>query len=485
MAKLTFDDLYQVSLSSLGSAADDWKEMVGQLKDLLDDAAGMARKSDAARWAGVNADVTKPFVRKTAGEFQDAHTEATSIWSVLRDAHTDLAAIQTNLKKLVDVEAKSKGMRVQGREDGTVACVFVADRSDGDGPSQQELDAQRNLENRINGLIAQAEEIDGSVVRALRKSHGGDVHDFGHAKYDSLDDAQAERAVELAKKSIDRSQHDSELSTTELAEFRQLLAGNAKSPEFAADFYRALGPKDALTFEAQIAIDASTRGDKERLRLARSIQENMGVALGAATQPHKDNRDTAFREDKDYLGRAWVDDLKRVGRQQLALNIGMDHAQPTGHQVLSSLLHYGDYGKNFLVPIGEDMVAFERKGGSWPIPDPYNGSDDVSLNLDGKGEPGWDPMTGFMEALGRDPEASTAFFGGSTGGGESGLRKLSNLDFSSVTRRGRTLANGSRTRRAAASCRTRRAESRVRRPWGTRWSRRRRDGRTTATCLPR
>ncbi|MGA6160288.1 hypothetical protein ACPEIC_43995 [Stenotrophomonas sp. NPDC087984] len=31
MARLTFDDIHHVSFSSLGAAADDWKEMVDQL----------------------------------------------------------------------------------------------------------------------------------------------------------------------------------------------------------------------------------------------------------------------------------------------------------------------------------------------------------------------------------------------------------------------------------------------------------------------
>lgn len=433
MARLTFDDIYHVSFSSLGAAADDWKEMVDQLDTLATDAVdGMVKQADAARWAGANSDVTKPFVRKTAKEFGDAHTEAKGIWSMLRDAHSDLVKVQSDIKKLVDVEAKSKNVRVTGLDDGTVYCVYLHQRGDSDQRTQKQLDYLDDLASRINNLIAKADEIDNSAAGALKKIHGSDSHNFGHAKYDSLDDVQAERAVQLAKKSLAKYKQGEELSTKELAELKQLLSDNAKDREFSVDFYKALGPKDALRFEAQVAIDASAEGDKTQLKLAHSIQTSMGVALATATDPPtgKDNPDTAFRENKDYLGKAWQSELKRVGRNKLELGIGFDHAEPVGYQALSSLLRHGNYDKSFLVPVAEDMVTIERKGGGWPIPDQLNGENHFGLNLDKKGGPGWDPMTGVLEALGHSPEASTTFFNGSTGeGADDDLKKLSNLDY--------------------------------------------------------
>ncbi|MCQ8194592.1 DUF6571 family protein [Streptomyces rugosispiralis] len=433
MARLTFDDIYHVSFSSLGAAADDWKEMVDQLDTLATDAVdGMVKQADAARWAGVNSDVTRPFVRKAAKEIRDAHTEAKGVWSMLRDAHSDLVSVQSDLKKLVDVEAKNKNVRVTGLDDGTVYCVYLHQRGDSDQRTQKQLDYLDDLASRISNLIAKADEIDNSVAGALKKIHGNDSHNFGHAKYDSLDDVQAERAVQLARKSLTKYKHGEELSTKELTELKQLLSDNAKDREFTVDFYKALGPKDALRFEAQIAIDASAEGDKTQLKLAHSIQTSMGVALATATDPPsgKDNPDTAFRENKDYLGKAWQSELKRVGRNKLELGIGFDHAEPVGYQALSSLLRHGNYDKSFLVPVAEDMVTIERKGGGWPIPDQFNGENDFGLNLDKKGGPGWDPMTGVLEAFGHSPEASTAFFNGSTGeGAHDDLKKLSNLDY--------------------------------------------------------
>ncbi|MBB5934631.1 hypothetical protein [Streptomyces zagrosensis] len=430
MGQLTFDGLYHVSLSSLGAAADDWKEMVDQLAKLATDAMdGMVKQSDGARWEGVNAGVTRPFIRTTGEEFSDAHTQARSVWSILRDSHKDLVQVQRALKKVVDVDAKSHEIRVAGRADGTVACVFARARGNEATPTPQQISYRNSLENQLNQLIAQADEIEGSAARALGKIHGSDSHNFGHAKYDSLDDAQRERTVQLAKKSLKLHQDGKELSTTELAEFGQLMTDNAKSPAFAIGLYRDMGAKDALRFEALMAINASLGDDKTRLKLAQSIQKNMGLALATATDPPtgKDNPLTSFREDRTYLGKAWIADLKKAGTQQL--DLGLNRSDPVGYQALGSLLRHGTYDKSFLKPIAEDMIALERKGGDWPTPDPQNGDHDFGLNLTGKGGPGWDPMAGLMDAFARSPDASTAFFNGSTGGGDSGLKRLGNLEY--------------------------------------------------------
>ncbi|MFD4995886.1 hypothetical protein [Streptomyces buecherae] len=430
MAGLTYDDLYQVSLSSLGSAAEDWKDMVDQLAKLATDATdGMVRQSDAARWEGVNAGVTRPFIRTTAAEFRDAHAQAKSIWSMLRDAHQDLTAVQKALKKAVDVDAKKHSIQVSGGPGSTVICQYVDRSGEKTKLKPEQVEYLKALEEQINSLIAQAVEIDGSVARALGRIHGGDSHNFGHAKYDSLDDVQRERTVQLAKRSLSLHEKGEELSTKELAEFRTLLQGSAKDPEFAVEFYREMGAKDALRFQAQLSIDASSGDDKTRLELAQSIQKDMGLALATATDPPsgKDNPHTSFREDRTYLGKAWINDLKKVGTQPL--NVGLDHAQPVGYQALASLLRNGNYDKSFLNPIAQDMVTLERKGGSWPVPDPHKGDQHFGLNLADKKSPGWDPMTGLLEAFGHSPEASTAFFNGSTGGGNSDLKRLNNLDF--------------------------------------------------------
>ncbi|MFC9950246.1 hypothetical protein ACFVIN_06865 [Streptomyces prasinus] len=106
---ITYNDLVQVDLGRLGSAVSDWKKAVTHLKQLEADARdGLKKKSDRARWEGVNAGVTREFVNKTAKEFADLHTEANSVFQVLDDAHRELQALQKSVRTLTN-EAKDKG----------------------------------------------------------------------------------------------------------------------------------------------------------------------------------------------------------------------------------------------------------------------------------------------------------------------------------------------------------------------------------------
>ncbi len=74
---LGFDDVLHAPLSKMQESVTDWGQMVTKLETLAEDAGkGMRAKSDAADWQGVNAAVTKPFIAKTAKEFDDAAKSA-------------------------------------------------------------------------------------------------------------------------------------------------------------------------------------------------------------------------------------------------------------------------------------------------------------------------------------------------------------------------------------------------------------------------
>ncbi|MDW6059941.1 hypothetical protein SAZ11_20475 [Streptomyces sp. FXJ1.4098] len=103
MGEFSYSDLISLDLGKLGTAVSDWKTMVGDLDKLRTSVySGLVQKSDAARWQGVNAGVTKDFVRSTAKEFLDLHAEAQSIYNVLQDAHTELTGVQKRAKTLTE-----------------------------------------------------------------------------------------------------------------------------------------------------------------------------------------------------------------------------------------------------------------------------------------------------------------------------------------------------------------------------------------------
>ncbi|MFI6344003.1 hypothetical protein [Streptomyces sp. NPDC050560] len=197
---LRCQDLLSVDLGRLGDAVDDWKRAVRDLgKQEKNAHDGLIRASESARWAGVNATVTREFVGKTAKEIGDLHREARSIWAVLDDAHTELVSIQRQFRSLVDAAGKHDPQLVV--TDGSAGAVKVMAMCDtaGKESTQPVRDLVKWYADTLTGLLSHASEVSSFAVTALRRSHGGDPMDPGHADYRSLDDVMLPRAVELAK----------------------------------------------------------------------------------------------------------------------------------------------------------------------------------------------------------------------------------------------------------------------------------------------
>ncbi|WP_367320470.1 DUF6571 family protein [Streptomyces sp. HUAS ZL42] len=395
---LTFTDLVEVNLGQLATAVSDWNRTVDSLRTAAENAQnGMRSKSDAARWAGANATVTREFITKTAKEISDLHMEAKSIFRVLEDGHTELASLQKQIKRAVGVDAANLGVRVEDIGDGKVRCFFPHVRGDTDERTQEQLDAKQELESRINRILAHAAEIDTSVARALANSHGNDAHNAGHSDYESLNDAEVERALELARKG-------DKMSDAELRELNELLRFNSgeKDGEFATEFYQGLGgPEKALEFYAEMSINGTDpNATKIRLDAVQDLQKVMGYTLANATDP----------DHKHHLPDSWNADFRRLGTQQIGWERGQMN-KPYGYQVLGGLLRYGNYDARFLTPIAEHITQLHKedpyrflsnKPGGWP--------DNYGFNPSGKLGTGNDPLNSVLEALGHSPEASEKFF---------------------------------------------------------------------------
>lgn len=394
----SFNDLVEVDLGKLATAVSDWKNAVDGLRKSAESARrGMQAKSDSAKWAGVNAAVTREFVTKTAKEVSDLHTEADSIYQVLEDGHTELESLQKQIKAAVQVDAPNLGVRVEDIGDGKVRCFFPHIRGDSDEHTQEQLDQRQGLEDRINGILAHAAEIDASVARALAKSHGDDPYNAGHSKYGSLNDAEVERALELARKG-------DKMSDAELRELNQLLRFNSgeKDGEFATEFYEGLGgPDKALQFYAKMSIDGtSADATKTRLNEVQDLQKVMGYTLANATDP----------DHKHHLPDTWGTEFRRLGTQQIGWQQGQWN-KPYGYQVLGGLLRYGNYDPRFLDPIAEHITQLHKKDPYFFLSNKPAGSPDTyGFNPSGKLGTGNDPLNSVLEALGHSPEASEKFF---------------------------------------------------------------------------
>ncbi|MFF8601682.1 hypothetical protein ACF065_19065 [Streptomyces sp. NPDC015232] len=170
---LKFDQVLHARLDGLDQAVTAWGETVSKLTKTKEKAeTGLRTKSDKADWKGRNAGVTQEFVRRTAKEFGDALTEATSIRNILRDPRGEFKAAKGALEKCV-TEVPGKGVR--NDPDGTVSHLIHPDRraDDYDGPKPTEADfeamraAVKAALDRANDAN-DANDADDVASRALR-----------------------------------------------------------------------------------------------------------------------------------------------------------------------------------------------------------------------------------------------------------------------------------------------------------------------------
>ena len=399
---LTYDNVHHAPLDKMKAAADDWSAMKGKLDKLADDArTTMAAKAKDDYWRGVNAEVTKPFVDKTAKEFEDAAKAADGIHKILEDGYNAFKKAKDDLRTIAETDAPAKGFLVKA--DGTVEAreplSQIKDPGARHDPDFQDLVRKERadiqaMQDRIKAILEVCTEADVACSNALKANITGDKHNFSGPKYTSLDAEEAQRAVDLAKKGRD-------ISHEELMRLNELLKDNSGSKEFSRTFYDGLGPKGSLEFFGQLSTDTYdySKVDKERLADVQELQKNLGLNLATATQG----------------GDAWTDkwstDMRKLGTERIPL-VKYDNNPAFGYQLLGGIMRYGDYDKRFLVPIAEHVTQLHAKdpymfaeskpmGGGW-LKNQYNPS--------GVNGSGFDPMVSMLEALGHSPEASKDYF---------------------------------------------------------------------------
>ncbi|MEU3408737.1 hypothetical protein ABZ766_32980 [Streptomyces sp. NPDC006670] len=396
---LTYENVLNAPIDKLATALRDWQAMVAKLEELAEAArSGMKVKSDQAEWSGVTAGVARPFVDKTAKEFQDAAKEAKGVQQALSQSHDAFKSSRDQLKKIAEEEAPAAGFRVDAKGKVTpVPLDSAADRN----TARHDLDYQESLrvnqglwQAKVDALVDACDDVDQSLARLLNANVAED-HNFSGPKYSSLAAEQAGRATDLARKGRD-------LSHAELTELNELLADNAKVPEFSTAFYGNLGPKGALQFFGTMSTDTYEYGklDEQRLKDVQELQKNLGFNLATAT------RSTT----EPHLPDSYAAELRKLGTQQIPL-ARYDQNPPYGYQLLGGIMRYGNYDPKFLVPIAEHATQIHAKN-----PEFFTGTRQLNgygknmLNPSGINGAGYDPVVSFLEALGHSPEASAQFF---------------------------------------------------------------------------
>ncbi|MBJ3808818.1 hypothetical protein [Streptomyces flavofungini] len=374
---------------------DDWEVMARRLSELAtggggaDSAALLKRKAELASWKGVNATVGKGFVVKTASEFDDAVTSARSVLAVLQGALKAFAQHKDEMERVADGAAK-RNIRITPA--GGAEARSPRDAAEDGVPTQADLVAVMVDATRV---LREADETDRIAERALRalargKHDFSDVHVNGlaHAK-DLQGRADADRwAKEVAKGDA------AGWSDEKLKRFNDDLARYRDTPAFGERFATELGAEGTLRFWRDLAVPAGTMGvvGPERAEILGGVQENLSLTLAGATKVESPAMD------------AWKKDMIEAGGQRLPAVPGMGGGTPPyGFDVMSSLMQKGKFDTKFLQDYGGKLLEHEK---GLPLFEARTSGNQFNYL---PGDAPSDAVSGFMESLGHNPEASLQF----------------------------------------------------------------------------
>ncbi|MFD4371633.1 hypothetical protein [Streptomyces sp. NPDC058486] len=386
---MDFEALHSANFKLLDDTVGDWTSMLSKLEALKKDANdGLHKKALTADWAGDNAVISREFVGKTAGEFGDAVTQATSIRNIMQDTRDDLKAQQRLLKDAIE-RGRGKNLTVTVNGGG----FTVSENPDKKAPGgQADVDG---LAKELQGILNTATEIDNSASTALKALVDLTDHGFSDAKYGDRDSAvnavkEAEKLAELAKKA------PKDLTTADFDALNAGLKKYANDPIFAEHFATTLGPKGTLDFWSGISQPYEhPELNHDRHKQFGELQKNLSLTLAAATQA-----------DSAEMSR-WKYDMVNLGDQ----TVGKNNVSQ-GFQVMSNLMRWGNYDDQFLKDYGTKLIDAEKKytrNGQHVSMMWQRMGMDPNLNHTGT-DSGNDPMTGFLAALSNSPDAATDFF---------------------------------------------------------------------------
>ncbi|MEU8834624.1 hypothetical protein SAMN02745898_10874 [Streptomyces sp. 136MFCol5.1] len=400
---LTYENLLHVDLAQLSEAVAKWRNLPGQFKTI-------ARKYENTvekglwdyDWEGEAANAARTKLGKVKRQIDAASEEATDIHLLFDDALHVFKSSQKKLKGLRDQIEQDKYLSI--KPDGEVWFDAPADTPIDDLAAlrkgyQESIIAYRES---IRSCLTAADEADDTLSWVLSQDGNGRERGFDAHTYRSIKEAKQGRAAAekdlaaLTELASARTAPDAET----LTRINSLLKKHEGDPYFTERFATRLGPKKTLEFWTRIA-DRRQTGD-ERTKISAQIQKSLSRTL--ATASHSDS--AAMERWKRQMVALGDDRVQMVDMGAATVSDG-----PYGYQVMSSLMRTGEYDKDFLTDYGRSLIDFEKDHKSTKLkdlwqPDGY----ETYLNFGPGTDHGLDPMAGYMDALGHNPDAAKTMF---------------------------------------------------------------------------
>ncbi|GAB2619691.1 PPE domain-containing protein [Streptomyces capparidis] len=399
---LGYRTVRDADLTPLSEAVAKWRNLPGQFDTVAEsfrnDVAKGLRDSD---WEGKAADAAFRRFDTVEKELKAAADEARDVHRLLDDALRTLRDVQRRLKDVEADIAANEHLRLSA--EGQVSYHPPAD-ADGHTAAlvKSHQDTVRAYQERIQRVLDDAADADTALHWALTQDGNGRRKGFDPGAFSSLEAAERGRrtAREDARAATELLRLGDGASDRQLARLNKLLSTHEGDPYFAELFATRTGAAGTLDFWRSVA-DKEHLPDSRRTTLER-LQRSLGFTLATATH------------SESGAMRGWKREMIELGEQRsVSMDTRSNRAVGSyGFQVMSSLMRYGTYETEFLKDYGSKLIAFERDqtGGKGKIGDFWNPTGERSYLNRGGEDWGNDPMAGFMEALGHNPEAAKEFF---------------------------------------------------------------------------
>ncbi|MBO8195796.1 hypothetical protein ITI46_29720 [Streptomyces oryzae] len=422
---LDYTTVRDVNLTPLREAVREWTKLPQKFRDVHTTFDRTVTKPLSTHQSGWHGEAKDAAFKKFTGiqeQLLEASRQAQKLGTVMSEALKKIQDAKDELKRIeaaVHEKPKQEGAKNYLKLNEKDGVVYIDPPADEDTPGLHKAyhETLADYNRRIREAIASASDADHDLKTALLldpagKGFNDDV--YGHlADVDKETKEDAKAALHLAK------DEGKEMSAKELSKLNGILAKNANNPDFAEKFALGLGPKGSVDFWYNMAkpeykqngAAGSVQVERSKAETARlaALQDNLGVVLGLASQSDSPEMKSWKKDMLDIsMNRINAEDAK-----------GSPYADkgPYNAQVLSNLMRTGKWDSDFLNTYGDKVLDKDQEKAvknykNDPPSKWISGglSDSAFLNFGPKNDAGEDPVTGLMEALNHNPDASTEFF---------------------------------------------------------------------------
>ncbi|CAM5686718.1 hypothetical protein SALBM135S_07328 [Streptomyces alboniger] len=405
---LDYETLLDANFSELSQAVAKWSKLPEKFRKISTQYSNTVEKDlQGSDWDGEAAAAAVEKLNYVERQLDSAAAEAEDVHKLFDDAYEAFSHAQTRLRAIKQDIDKDEYLAI--RPDGEVYLDppkdIAADQLGMLNKSYREtIQAYRS---NILTHISAAQEADEALAWVLNQDRNGRKKGFDSNAYHSIADAKKGREKVLRdlkalegltgeKSELALAGAYDSLDPATLKRINTIFARHEGDPYFAEQFATRTGAKGTLEIWARIA-DRKQYGD-DQTKVSAQIQKSLSYTLATASQ-----------SDSADMGR-WKKDMIELGQKPvtyLDMSTSSTHEGPRGFQVMSSLMRHGEYDTDFLNKYGDKLISFERDSKEKPT-DLWN--HDVFLNFGSGTDHGLDPMAGYMEALGHNPEAAKERF---------------------------------------------------------------------------